>query len=145
MQQNVADLASGRATYSSDTFGLGPRLLLVALLTLSDRKKEARQIIARLLDVCEGFDAWPVPIAKFLQNNLSESEFCEVAMTGSDGSRLSGLAANRRQCRIEFYIGVRRALVGMKQEAIEMFRRSAARNVTVEPEWFLAHGLVRPR
>lgn len=143
MEQNVADLASGRVTYSSDTFGLGPRLLLVAFLVLSGRRDEARRLIATLLEVCEGSSFWPVPIARFLQGAISEAEFLDTGMTGSDGVRMSGLAANRRQSRIEFYIGVMRELSGHSQGAAEMFRRAAARNVPVDPEWFFAHGLAR--
>jgi tetratricopeptide (TPR) repeat protein len=141
LEHHIAEIETGRVGYSSDTFGLGPRLRLVALLTLSKRKEEARRVIGGLLAVCEGFSAWPVSIARFLQGDLSNEEFLDLVVVGSGGVRMSGRAENRFLCVAEFYVGVMYELHGFSEQAMEIFQKAAARNVTVEPEWYLAHGV----
>src|SRR5262245_26535854 len=79
LERHAADFDAGRVPYSSDSFGLGPKMLLVSLLALGGRKRQAQDRIASLLDSKRVSDAWPVPIAQFLQGGISSKQLIHRA------------------------------------------------------------------
>lgn len=143
----VLELDRGEFEYSSDPWGLNPRLRLAALFTLTGKIDLAIDVIDAARRVAEKSPAQELPnaLVPLLAGQLDEFSVFDKARLGSDGSPRGDKAANRSLCVAEFYSGIFYLMGARPQKARVLFGKATKRHVFIEKEWFLARGLVRDK
>jgi tetratricopeptide (TPR) repeat protein len=147
-QQKLIDaLDRSDIEYSSDPWGIGPRLRMAAFYVLDGNADLASKAVDAAVKVAidSPYKKAPHAMAMLLGGQLDEVDLFAEARRGGDGAPRSEKAANRTLCTAEFYAGVSCLIRGHAEKARKYFKKAAKRHAILEDEWFLAREIVQTR